>query len=136
MYEFCEVYTYLRHLQVEKIIIAQLEENIKEKSYKITTDYSNQPVAKGNSQSKVEVYCIKQINLQERVNKRKQKMNLYLLAIHITDLTIKEKALIEYLIENNYLIGFAKKIGISARYVYNIKDQAIRKITDTLNSMR
>ena len=118
--------------------IARLRNTLDEKTYKVTTDYSDvKAFSSGLSNSKVENYCLARLETEAKIDDIQQKLDLCRTAYQRAALSQEEKKTILYTVAGKSLVQLARELGMAQARIYRIRDRAVRKMcTEIQNEVK
>lgn len=119
----------LQNWQVHKIKIAQLEADLEEKCYGVTTSYSDAcSFSSGTVSSKLENYAFSVIEIKNEIREIKDKMKLCINAFNKAELSKLEKLAVQYTCTGKSLLQLSKDFNLAQARIYRIRDRAVRKM--------
>lgn len=121
------------NLLVEQI--TSLRETLKELSYRTTPIYENTGGFGGQVNSKVETHFVKKTEIERKLNQTIKTVHICQDAFKYGGLTMIEKETIHCTCDRiESLISVAKKHGTSQAGIYRIRNNALKKMCEYINT--
>ena len=109
--------------------IVRLRNTLDEKTYKVTTDYSDaKAFSSGLSNSKVENYCLARLETEAKIEDIQRQLDLCRMAYQRAALTEEERKTILYTVAGKSLVPLARELEMAQARIYRVRDRAVRKM--------
>ena len=117
--------------------LAEKEERLKSKTYKITPSYSSTGGGGGNgTKSKVEDYAEKVLKLKREVAEYRRKVDTVKKALQCPELSYMERRTLKWIADGGRPADLAERDGIYISRIYKIRDKALKKALRSLETTK
>lgn len=117
--------------------LAEKEERLKSKTYKITPSYSSTGGGGGNgTKSKVEDYAEKVLKLKREIADYKRKVDTVRKALQCPELSYMERRTLRWIADGGRPADLAERDGIYISRIYKIRDKALKKALRSLETTK
>lgn len=119
----------IKRYNFNQVRLAETEERLESRNYKITPSYSGMGGGSGgkDSHSKVEDYAVKTLKLKQAAAEYRRQIKKAEAALNCPELSVLERRLLHWIAAGERPAGFAEREGIYISRVYKIRDKALRK---------
>ena len=109
--------------------LKRLRNSLQEKSYKITTSYSEaSSFSSGLSHSKVETYVFSIMGIKDEIKEIETTIKMCTTAYKKANLTYEERLTIDYTRSGRSLLRLSRKLNMAQAKIYRIRDRAVKKM--------